>query len=95
MRPEERSYLIQKRAYEIYRQRDPHHGTARDDWQKAESEVEREKEFTSRPQQHKERTHWKELMSHPEPDVENPINETTARGGSLSLGWIEIPGERI
>jgi hypothetical protein len=34
-------------------------------------------------------------MSHPEPDVENPINETTARGGSLSLGWIEIPGERI
>lgn len=72
MHPEERFHLIQKRAYEIYRQRDAHDGTAEEDWRKAETEIQREKEFASRPRQHKERTSWKELMSHAVRDVENP-----------------------
>ncbi len=73
MHAEERFHLTQKRAYEIYRQRDPHDGTAEEDWRKAESEIQREEEFASlQLQQQKERAHRSELMSHAVPDVENP-----------------------
>ncbi len=53
---EERFHLIQKRAYEIYRERDPHCGTSEEDWRKAETEIRTDEEFVSRAQQHKEGT---------------------------------------
>jgi hypothetical protein len=64
MHPEERFHQTQKRAYEIYRQREPNSGTPEEDWRKAETETEEVEQFrptrveSSLP---KDRMRWDEL----------------------------------
>lgn len=67
--------LIQERAYEIYRQRDPNSGSAEDDWRKAEAEVEREESqrpMHTGPARFKEKSRWADLGTHVGHDIENP-----------------------
>jgi hypothetical protein len=66
---------IQRRAYEIYQQRDPHYGTAEDDWRKAEAEIEREEHSHSMhvgPARLKDKSHWGAIATHVGEDLENP-----------------------
>jgi hypothetical protein len=75
MREEDKFRLIQQRAYELYRQRDPLHGTAEEDWHKAEIEIEREEQRSSLhtgPAKLKERAHWGAIGTHGGEDIENP-----------------------
>ena len=75
MHPEQKFRLVQERAYEIYQQRDPNNGTAEEDWQKAEAEIERQEHVRSGhigPARLKEKSHWGQLGTHMGEDVENP-----------------------
>jgi hypothetical protein len=68
--------FIQARAYEIYCRRDPSSGTAEDDWQQAEAEIERIQRG-SHPQnlgraKLKDKTRWGEITTHEGEDFENP-----------------------
>jgi hypothetical protein len=60
VRGEEKFRLVQGRAYEIYRHRDSGGGSAEDDWQKAEAEIDMEEAL------------WAELAIYVGHDVENP-----------------------
>jgi len=76
MNGEEKFRLIQERAYEIYRHREPSSGSAEDDWRKAEAEIEREETRHGSahvgPAGFKEKSRWAELGTHVGHDVENP-----------------------
>jgi len=75
MQGNDRFRLIQERAYEIYRQRDPNSATPEDDWRRAEAEIEREESqrFThTGPARFKEKSRWTELGTHVGHDIENP-----------------------
>jgi hypothetical protein len=66
---------IQSRAYEIFLQRDPHSGTAEEDWRKAEAEIEAEGHPRSHhkgPAKLKDQSHWGKLTNHAGEDFENP-----------------------
>ena len=60
MHAEERFNLIQKRAYEIYLQRDPNFGTAEEDWWNAEREIEKEEQISS--VERREPTRWSDIL---------------------------------
>jgi hypothetical protein len=68
MNSEETFNQIQKRAYEIYLQREPNSGTPEDDWKKAELEVTVERRFvleSSRPDGAKREILWTESKKQP------------------------------
>lgn len=69
--------FIQGRAYEIYCQRDPSSGTAEDDWQKAEAEIESIQRGGARPQnlgraKLKNKTRWVQITTGEGEDFESP-----------------------
>lgn len=75
MQSEDKVRRIKERAYEIYRLRDPDHGSADDDWCKAEAEIECEESLSFSqlgPARLKERSHWGKIGSHVGEDIENP-----------------------
>jgi hypothetical protein len=56
-------------------QRDPHSGTAEEDWRKAEAEIEAEGHPRSHhkgPAKLKDQSHWGKLTNHAGEDFENP-----------------------
>ena len=72
---EDRFRLIQERAYEIYRHRDPNSATPGDDWRKAESEVTAQESQHSMhigPARLRDKSHWGAIGSHAGEDLENP-----------------------
>ena len=75
MDSESRSRLIQLCAYEIYCARGPASSTAEEDWRKAESQIEREKNGNSRnlgPARLNDKSKWGCLTTHQGEDLENP-----------------------
>jgi len=75
MQSEEKFRQIQKRAYEIYLQRDPHSATPEDDWLAAEAQIAREQRVPSvhtGPARFKDPSRWGEIGTHLGEDIENP-----------------------
>jgi Protein of unknown function (DUF2934) len=75
MHDQDRFRLIQERAYEIYRHRDPNSATAEDDWRTAEAEIEWEESqrlVHRGPARFKEKSRWAELGTPVGHDIENP-----------------------
>ena len=75
MQHEDKFRLIQQRAYEFFRRRDPAHGSAEEDWQRAEAEIEREetaRALHSGPAKLREKAHWGVIGTHAGEDIDNP-----------------------
>lgn len=75
MDDESRFRCIQRRAFEIYLQRDPHSRTAEEDWQKAEAEIAAEEHEQLQhvgPAKLKDKSHWGKIGMHSGEDLENP-----------------------
>jgi hypothetical protein len=70
MHPQERHNLVQKRAYEIYLERDPKFGTAEEDWWKAEREIEKEEELSA--VERREPTRWSDLLPRRQKEISTP-----------------------
>jgi hypothetical protein len=75
MDAESRFRSIQLRAYEIFCARNPASGTAEEDWRKAESQIEQEKNGDPGnfgPARLNDKSNWGCLTTHQGEDLENP-----------------------